>query len=230
MIVQSWRDVAFLHWPHDPDAVRPLVPASLDLDTFRGKAWISVITLRIPNMRAAGLPPVPGLSSAEEAHVRTYVRDPEGRRGVWLLSVDADPLPAALAGRGIFFLPYWWARMSVATRDSEIRYEVRRRAWKPGRLELVVELGPPRRAAELRQLDHFLTARWAIHLGLGPVGATALVQHPRWKFRRATVVRLAEDLTPSLGLPPPDVEPVVHFSDGVDTRIGIPRPFLSPRG
>lgn len=230
MIFQAWRDVAFLHWPFDPEVVRPLIPSAFDVDTFRGKAWVSLISFSIPAMRARGLPPVPGLSSAAETHIRTYVRGPEGTRGVWFFSLDIDPLPAAILGRGLFLLPYWWARMSVSRDGDEVEYDLRRRSGKSGRFQLALELGSAYRPSDLRPLDHFLTARWALYLGVGPVRATALVEHPRWRFRRASVARLTQDLTVAQGLPTLDVAPVVHFSDGVDARIGVPRPFLARSG
>ena len=68
--------------------VRPLVPGGLALDVADEAAWVSLVTFRIPAMRAALLPPIPGLRSGAECHLCTYVIDPEGRRGTWLLSLD----------------------------------------------------------------------------------------------------------------------------------------------
>ena len=40
---QNWRDLLFIHWPINPDALRPLIPAPLELDLFEGTAYIGLI-------------------------------------------------------------------------------------------------------------------------------------------------------------------------------------------
>jgi uncharacterized protein YqjF (DUF2071 family) len=48
--------------------------------------------------------------------------------------------------------------------------------------------------------------------------------HPRWPLRRGRVTKLAQTHLECAGLPAPGGPPIVHFSDGVDVRIGPPRP------
>jgi uncharacterized protein YqjF (DUF2071 family) len=73
-------------------------------------------------MRPGRLPPIPGRQSGAESHLRTYVVD-VGRRGIWMLSVDIDPLLAAVGGRIPFFLPYWWA--SIRIDRARVRHDTR---------------------------------------------------------------------------------------------------------
>src|SRR5947209_4538596 len=40
---QHWRDVLFLHWPLAPAALLEHVPARLQLDTWGGRAWITLV-------------------------------------------------------------------------------------------------------------------------------------------------------------------------------------------
>jgi hypothetical protein len=68
-----------------------------------------------------------------------------------------------------------------------------------------------------------------MYLGIGPVWASVVVEHPRWPLRTATTERLDENMLTRVGLPSPEEPPMVHFSDGVDARIGWPRPAGSPR-
>ena len=224
MLYQAWRNCAFLHWGFDPDAVRPHIPPAFELDMFEGKAWVGLISFRMPSMRGGFLPPIPGLRSAAETHLRTYVRGPDGRRGIWMLSLDIDPITAALTGRFGFALPYWWTSMSVERTAKLARYRVRRRGAE-GQLDLDLSVGAPLKDADLGALDHFLTARWVLYSGAGPVRAALLTEHPRWRFRRVSVRRVEESFTKVSGLPSPESPPLVHFSDGVDARIGWPRPF-----
>src|SRR5712691_4455234 len=39
---QRWDDLLFVHWELPPDALRPLVPPRLELDTFDGCAFVSI--------------------------------------------------------------------------------------------------------------------------------------------------------------------------------------------
>ena len=228
MLYQDWRDCAFLHWPQEPAAVRRLVPAPFELDTLEGRAWVSLIAFRIARMRPGFGPPIPGLTEANEAHLRTYVRGPDGRRGIWMPSIDIDPLQAAVMGRG-FALAYRWASMEVGSDGDRVTYSVQRRVRTPARLGLELSVGDEVPAAELEPLDHFLTARWVLYSGIGPVRAAILTEHPRWRFRRATAARCDETMLAAVGLEGANPPPVIHFSDGVDAKLSWPRPFLTLR-
>src|SRR5690606_18559881 len=70
---QDWHKLLFLHWEISPDAIRKLIPEKLSIDTFNGKAWISVTPLTITNLRPPYLPAVPYMSWLYELNVRTYV-------------------------------------------------------------------------------------------------------------------------------------------------------------
>ncbi len=230
MLYQSWRDCAFVHWRYEAAALRSDVPRSFEIETFDGSAWVGIISFRMPRMRPAMLPRIPGIGAAGETHIRTYVRGPDGRGGIWLFALHIDPLQAALAGRFGFVLPYWWTSMEVARGTADATYRVKGRPPKTNvGFELALGLGPPVPERDVGALDDFLTARWVLYSGLGPVRAAVAVDHGRWRFRRARLRRLHETITEDVGLPPPSEEPLVHFSDGVDARIAWPRPFLARR-
>jgi len=42
-MAMRWHDLLFMHWPIRPEALRPLIPAMLELDTFDGWAWLGVV-------------------------------------------------------------------------------------------------------------------------------------------------------------------------------------------
>jgi uncharacterized protein YqjF (DUF2071 family) len=70
---QVWEDLLFLHWPIPEEVIRPLVPPSLEIDTFEGKAWIGITPFRLTGLRLLSLPPIPGFSAFNEINVRPYV-------------------------------------------------------------------------------------------------------------------------------------------------------------
>jgi uncharacterized protein YqjF (DUF2071 family) len=223
MLVQEWRDVTFLHWAFPPADLRRHVPQGLELDLADGRAWVSLISFSIPSMRPGPLPPVPGLHAGAESHLRTYVVDPTGRRGTWMLGLDVAPAAAAVAGRFPFLLPYWWAGIEVVREPGSVRYAVDRRPPGSSRLRLQVEVGAPRRAGDLDALDRFLTNRWLLFAGIAPVLTGVLTDHPPWKLRAAEVHHLEQTVFTAAGLAGPQAPPLVHSSDGLVARLDRPR-------
>jgi len=119
---QTWRRLTFLHWPYEPALVQPLLPSGLVLDTFDGAAWIELVLFEIYNLR--------GVLHFPETNVRTYVIGPDGNRAVWFFSLGAARLAAVLGARVAYHLPYFWAKMRVASQNPTIHYRSRRK--RPG--------------------------------------------------------------------------------------------------
>src|SRR5579863_2508953 len=122
---QTWHDLLFAHWPLPPDALRPLVPAQLELDPFDGQCWVGVVPFRMSGIRRRGVPALPGVSRFPELNVRTYVSF-GGKPGVYFFSLDAANLPAVWAARMFYHLPYFHAEMSCEDRGGTILYWSRR--------------------------------------------------------------------------------------------------------
>jgi uncharacterized protein YqjF (DUF2071 family) len=185
-------------------------------------------------------PSVPWASRFCETNVRTYVHDAQGRAGIWFFSLDASRLGAVLAARATFRLPYMWSHMSVRKDGDTITYSCTRR-WPGPRgasSQLIVEIGAPFEPAELTARDHFLTARWRLfsmtpnlsQIIRGPAPGRnrswqrlADAQHDPWPLQRAKVLEVDDSLLTAAGLPQPTGDPLVHYSPGVDVRIGRPR-------
>src|SRR2546430_14347972 len=106
--------------------VQALLPAGLTVQTFDGTAWVGLIPFLMVGVRAPGVPALPWLSRFPETNVRTYVRGRDGRSGIWFFSLDATRLPAVVAGRSGFGLPYPWAAVSVRRSGAMIAYRSRR--------------------------------------------------------------------------------------------------------
>jgi uncharacterized protein YqjF (DUF2071 family) len=84
-----------------------------------------------------------------------------------------------------------------------------------------MEMGPSLADAERDELVHFLTARYRLFTVIAGRLVAAEAQHPPWPLRRATVVRLDQDLLQRAGLPAPAGDPLAHASPGVPVRIGM---------
>jgi uncharacterized protein YqjF (DUF2071 family) len=232
VMLQGWYDLASLHWPYDPELVQSLLPEGFTVDTFDGAAWVGLLPFHMRRIRVPGLPALGPLSTFPETNVRTYLVDERGRRGVWFASLDITRLVPALVARVSYRLPYCWSSMAIEHDGDDIRYRSSRR-WPrpasgsdPARSDLRVRVGPAIAPEEVTDLDHFLSARWALGSTMfGPLWAE--VDHDPWVLHRATLLDLDETLLGAAGLPDPDGEPHVLWSPGVDVRIGRPtRPVI----
>lgn len=229
VMLQRWDRLSFLHWPYPPEAVERVLPAGLEPDTFGGRAWIGIIPFRL-TIRIPGLPVAPWAQRFNEVNVRTYVRGPDGRRGIWFLSLDAARLGAVVVARRVYRIPYMWSETTLAERGSLIRYRVRRR-WPGTEAALDVAVERQERVSEPSALERFLTCRWRLYsprpLGLPPTGirfSSTDVDHPPWPLHRARVEWLDERMIRATGLPSPTGEPLTHHSPGVAVRFAPRRP------
>jgi uncharacterized protein len=221
VMYQQWNWITFLHWRYPAAVVQALLPSGLTVETFGRSAWIGLTPFLMEGVRAPGLPALPWLSRFGEINVRTYVHDDRGRSGIWFLSLDAALLPAVLAARAGYWLPYFWSDIDVQAPGERISYRCRRR-WPAGgaRCGAQVQLGPPLAEAERDDHAHFLTARYRLFTVIAGRLAAAEAEHRDWPLRSATVLHLDQDLLQRAGLPAPAGDPLAHASPGVAVRIG----------
>ena len=221
-MLQRWSDLSFIHWRYDVADVEPLLPPNLEIDTFDGAAWVGLLPFRL-RIRGVGTPYVPWLSSFPETNLRTYVVGPDGRRGIWFLSLDAARFVAVVVARASHRLPYMWARAEMHRSRHRIRYRGLRRWPGTAAYDLTLDIGSPLRQPDA--LQRFLTARWHLYspgrLRLPPTGVSLVrttVEHVPWPLHNARIEHLEESVLGAAGLPAPTTAPVAMFSPGVATR------------
>lgn len=230
-MTQRWTDLAYLHWPYDPEAVARHLPPGVRVDVHDGAAWVGLVPfvmrdVALPLRGAGRLPAPPPLGTFCETNVRTYSVGPDGRRGVVFLSLDAERALPVLVARALFGLPYLWARMRTERvgegPGAVVTYTCRRRAPGPRGTSSRVQLrvGEPVAATPL---DDFLTARWGLHVARRGRVVYGAMDHPAWPLHAAELLDLDDGLVAASGLPAPAGPPRVLFSPGVDVRVGWPR-------
>jgi uncharacterized protein len=220
IVLQDWRHVSFLHWRSDPDLVARVLPADLVPDVIDGSAWVTLTPFVVERFRLPGVPALPVLSQFPETNVRTYVHDRAGRDGLWFLSLDAQSIPIVLGANAALGVPYRAARMSVDQADV-VTYDSARRRGN-ARHHIVVR---PDRAANdaMSERDAALVGRWRAYSRHLRRLLCIPVEHQPWPIHDATLVELDENLVRAAGLPAPAGDPVVHYSPGVDVRLGPPK-------
>jgi uncharacterized protein YqjF (DUF2071 family) len=219
---QHWRDVLFLHWQVPLPLLRERVPDALEIDTFAGDAWVSLVLFHL-RVRPRWLPFVPGVSDLVEANLRTYVRA-EGRPGIWFLSVHADNRLAMQIARWLTPMPYSHAPLTY-TQLPDRRFAAASAAWSATFQTTGV-------AAPATGLHAWLLERYTLFLqDRRHRWLTADVEHAPWQ-----VQEVALSFAGGVGLDPRRAPDAAHYSTGVRARIGRfmalrpsePLPLVSP--
>jgi uncharacterized protein YqjF (DUF2071 family) len=220
-----WLDLLFAHWPVPIDALRPLIPADLEIDTYEGDAWLGIVPFRMEDVAPRGLPALPSVGAFAEVNVRTYVRHGD-RPGVWFFSLDAASRIAVEGARRFFRLPYFWAAMSVVRDGDAIEYRSDRRDHRarPGSLQVRYRpIGPVQRA-EPGSLDDWLTDRRRVFTSdaAGRILRTE-IRHAPWPLQPAEADIRAESLSASMRIDLPTASPRLAYASRLDVRGWWPR-------
>ena len=227
---QTWSHLLFLHWRVPASALRPLVPAGLEVDTFEDHGWIGLVPFTVSGARPCFLPPVPFLSSFHEVNVRTYVHRHGHDPGVWFFSLDASNSIVVEAAKRLYRLPYKYAAIDFRLQPAEetpqpggrpmrIDFSSRRIEGNPPDLEVRYGAGDFPRAAEPGTLEHFLVERYILYAADGAGLYSARVHHAPYPLQAGVVDGLRESLVAAAGVQRPESEPLAHYASGVDVDI-----------
>jgi uncharacterized protein len=214
---QTWHDLLFAHWPLSYSALRPLIPAQLELDRFDGQCWVGVVPFRMSGIRRRGMPALPGLSRFPELNVRTYVTH-GGKPGVYFFSLDAANLPAVWAARKFYHLPYFQAEMSCEDRHGNILYSSRR-------MNPAAELrGSYRPTAEVRlrekgSLEHWLTERYCLYTIHDGGVYRGEIHHQPWPLQDGEAQFETNTVAVAAGISLPPTPPLLHFARRLEVLI-----------
>lgn len=218
VMYQSWRELLFLHWTVPPATLRLLIPAQLELDLFQGRAWVGLTPFRMVGLRPRFLPALPGVSSFPELNLRTYVRFGD-RAGIVFFTLDATSLPAILAARLLYSLPYRRAAITVEHTDGWIRYSSRRLDGYAAFSARYRPAGDVFQAAP-GSLEHFLTERYALYaVDDGGRVLRGDIHHAPWNLQPAEAEIEMNTLAAAHGIQRPSDRPVLHYAARQDTLI-----------
>lgn len=209
----TWHDLLFMHWPIEPGALRAVVPASLELDLYDGRAWLGVVPFGMKDVRGRCLPTLPGTGWFPELNVRTYVTC-GGKPGVWFFSLDAASRLAVRGARRSFRLNYFDAQMSMAVdRDGTVRYDHVRthRGAKPARFAASYRGRGDAYVPAAGSLEAFLTQRYCLYTvdGRGRPWRGD-IHHLPWTLQPGEAELDAMDMTSQIGITLPDRPPLLH--------------------
>jgi uncharacterized protein len=218
IMAQSWSQLLFAHWPVTAAALRPLIPAQLQIDTFEGQAWIGVVPFYMSHVRGRGLPLVPGTNSFCELNVRTYVTY-EGKPGVWFSSLDATNPLAVIGARQAFHLPYYNANMSLRREGDTIQYVSSRTHRNAPSADFRANYKPttPVYLSRPGTLVSWLTERYCLYAADKSEHLyRAEIHHVPWPLQDAQADIQVNTMAHAGGIDLPDTAPLLHYAEQID--------------
>lgn len=217
------RDALFAHWPFDPGEVRPQVPRPLELDTYEGRAWVSVVPFVLADAGFRYTPDAARLTFPE-VNLRTYVQF-DGQSGLYFFSIDVDSELVAKIVRGTTRLPVYRADIRTRTRDGSVEFRSERRGEPTARFVASYRPDGELFHAESGSLDHWLAERRRMYAPESP-GERVLyadISHDRWSLRPADVTVQVNTLFEAADLPAPEGDSHVRYSGEQSMTGSVPR-------
>ncbi len=221
---QTLGKLLFMHWPVPLELLRSKIPSRLEIDVHDGVAWIAITPFTMWNVRAVGVPAIPGLNAFHECNVRTYVHV-DGVPGVWFFSLDATKIIPVLAARVFFALNYLKAQIDLCQVASTVNYVLKRPAQDGGgaaELEVSWTIGKSLPVSEPESREFFFTERYCLYAGTNQQLSRARIWHPPWSLRSAKVNSFRATMLSAHGLPEPDSAPFLHHAEELDVLIYAP--------
>jgi hypothetical protein len=182
---QEWNNALFLHWVVDASLLNELVPNTLELDTFEGKAWISLVAFTMEHIRPRLLPAFSPISNFDEINIRTYVKG-NGKSGVYFLSIEAGKRVSAWIAKSLSGLPYRYSsilRTSTSYNSSNDEFS--------DRLSIDFEISDPK--SDKTELDKWLTERYALFQDSTTGMYNFEIHHCEWPIDNIQINKLTCD-------------------------------------
>jgi uncharacterized protein len=183
-LTAQWANLVMLNYAVEPPMLRRHVPAGTELDSFGGKAYVSLVGFEFRRTRVAGVA-IPFHGNFEEVNLRFYVRRGE-RRGVVFLRELVPKRAVATVARWAYGENYAYAPMGHAIgarADDGLKAEY----WwgaKQRRCSMRIEASAKAFLPEEGSLSQFITEHYWGYTTLRNGGSAEYeVQHPRWQVR-----------------------------------------------
>jgi len=223
VLSMAWKDLLFASWRLPIHVVRAKVPPELELDTFDGSAWVTMVPMHITDIHFRGVPAIPGMESLRELNLRTYVKL-NGKAGVYFLSIECPAVLSDWMAVHFFGVPYLKAQIAIA-KDGDSHHYASERAH---------ELHPPaaffgtfQPAGETfnptaGSLEAFLVERFCLFYVKDGKVHRGDILHDTWKLQNANLKIELNTIGKSAGLELSEKPDHIVFSSSTNTYIWLP--------
>ena len=220
IMYQQWNGLLFMHYEVPKEKLRSIVPDSLHLDTYQGRAFVSVTPFHMTGVRPRGIPALPGVSAFPELNFRTYVVI-DDKPGIYFFSLDAGNSLAVEAARGLWHLPYFNADMEVRQDGAYFWYRSRRVDERGAPAELRLAYRPVGEVfrAERGSLEYFLAERYCLYAVHELKLYRCEIHHEPWPLQNSEAQVEINTMGDQVGLDLSTLEPILHFASVQPTVI-----------
>ena len=73
----DWENLIMANYTVNPSVLLPFLPKGVEIDTYQGKAYVSLVGFMFKNTRLFNIP-IPYLGTFEEINLRFYVKRKDG--------------------------------------------------------------------------------------------------------------------------------------------------------
>jgi uncharacterized protein YqjF (DUF2071 family) len=203
---QEWNKVLFLHWQVDSTEVKALLPKGLEIDCYKGKAWVSLVAFNMEKAHPKLFPVFRPISYFYEVNFRTYVRY-GNKSGVYFLSIEGGNKWSCKMAKALSELPYRYSKMErTETSFSSFNSE------REENLELYFRLGEEYKRKS--NLDCWLSERYALFQDTRKAMNEFEIHHQEWLLFELELTELTLNY-PRFGQLLKGTPDKAHYSPGV---------------
>lgn len=204
---QEWNRALFLHWVVPFELLRNCVPPKLNIDTFEGNCYISLVAFTMEKIRPKFLPSIEYLSEFDEVNVRTYI-DNDNKKGVYFLNIEAGKTISVIIAKAISGLPYEKAKIHRTDKFYSSKN------LKKG-FRLNAEFEVKEKVSDKTELDKWLTERYCLYFDQDRELYRYDIHHKEWEIKNINIKSLNVNYKISeidLNERQPNL---THYSDGI---------------
>lgn len=203
-LTAEWRNLVMLNFELDPAILQPFVPANTELDSWRGKTYVSLVGFMFLKTRVRGMA-ILFHQNFEEVNLRFYVRRhrPDGwQRGVVFIKEIVPRFAIAATARWFYNETYVALPMrhnleeSAENLTAEYGWRFKGR-WNSMRVKTSGVSG----LVTDGSLEEFITEHYWGYAAQKDGGCVEYkVEHPRWRIWHTTEVSLDCDVEALYGV------------------------------
>jgi uncharacterized protein len=185
-LTAQWRCLAMLNYEIEPAVLASIVPQGTELDSFGGKAFVSIVAFLFLDTRVGGIS-IPFHRNFEEVNLRFYVRrkaDDGWRRGVVFIKELVPRRAIAFVARKFYNENY--IALPMSHRIEKVGEEIQSvsYAWRFNNRENILKLAVQDLAQPLvdGSVQEFITEHyWGYAKQRDGSTMEYRVEHPRWR-------------------------------------------------
>ncbi|HEY4336846.1 MAG TPA: DUF2071 domain-containing protein [Puia sp.] len=183
-LTAEWKKLAMANYLVDAEALRPLLPARTELDTWEGDAYVSLVGFQFNSVRVRGWR-IPFHTQFPEVNLRFYVRykeDGKWKRGVVFVREIVPLRAVAYVANTVFHERYIAIPMRyVEAVDDEVLRAAYHWRFKGRWQGISLKANPVARELVAGSQEEFITEHFWGYAAHGRQTVEYQVEHPRWQ-------------------------------------------------